>query len=219
MRAGRRAGAGRGHGASGRMGLWGLAAPLGAEPGRCWSLGFSGAAAEAGRVPGSLDGAAWAPSHKSVLAVWPWGTQRGRPSQGCSGLRLTKACSSPQNADLGGQGGERGSGGQVGGEQRIRAGQLALSTGLLPRRCGPSTPPQSRGSCHLLERKEQKSRGISLFRHLEARLPKHSGEWGVVGGRGQRRASEPTSGIAPSTCPHALSPGWGLPRQGPGSQG
>lgn len=108
MRAGRRAGAGRGHGASGRMGLWGLAAPLGAEPGRCWSLGFSGAAAEAGRVPGSLDGAAWAPSHKSVLAVWPWGTPRGRPSQGCSGLRLTKACSSPQNADLGGQGGERG---------------------------------------------------------------------------------------------------------------
>lgn len=121
----------------------------------------------------------------STRAVWPWAKGRGQTGTRCQG------CSSPRNADLGGQEGSRalGTGGQ-----KTGSGQASWPCPLVSRLCPAAQVPQSEGSCHLLERKGQKSRGSSLFRHLETRLPQHSGEWGPAGNRA--RGGRPSPGVA-----------------------
>lgn len=95
------------------------------------------------------------------------------------------------------------------------SGQASWPCPLVSCPCPAAHVPQSEGSCHLLERKEQKSRDSSLFRHLETQLDFLStvGSGGQQG-KGQRRASKPTSGVTQSTCQHAL-PARGLSRRDP----
>lgn len=146
-------GTGRGCGASGTIAPWGLAAPLGAEPSLVLVPGFSGTAAEAGPVQGFSDRCvAQAPRSKCLLAVWPRGSREGtgrrRPCKGCSGRRglpdllLFPECrpgQTRQAARLGG-GGVGAEAGQGRREQRIRAGQLALSTGSPAHALRPKLP-------------------------------------------------------------------------------
>lgn len=143
----------------------------------------------------------------STRAVWPWAKGRGQTGTRCQG------CSSPRNADLGGQEGSRalGTGGQ-----KTGSGQASWPCPLVSRLCPAAQVPQSEGSCHLLERKGQKSRGSSLFRHLETRLDFLS----TVGSGGQR-GTGPEEGVqAPEwrcsehvstrMCPQGGGPGIGL---------
>lgn len=194
----------------GRLGGW----PSGAwqhlrerSPARCRSLGFSGAAAGRDRS-GALGLAARAASGRSVLAVWPWASGKG-PSRGHP-AGAARGCEARWAGRVGGR-----LWGQLG-ESR---GSGQASWPYPPVSCPhpAAQAPLPRGICHLLERKERKSKGSSLCRHLETQLDflRTVGR-GDSGRRGQGRASKPTSGVAQSKCPHALSPAGGSRGRGLG---
>lgn len=92
----------------------------------------------------------------------------------------------------------------------------------------PAAPAPCPGSCHLLGRKDGKSKGSSLCRHLETRLPKHSGGGAVGEGPGEghqahewRRSEHVPTRTVPGGqgpgCPETPGtggPAWGSSREG-----
>lgn len=123
----------------------------------------------------------------STRAVWPWAKGRGQTGTRCQG------CSSPRNADLGGQEGEQGSGDRWA-KNRIRAGQLALSTGLPPVPCSPSPPVRGLLPSAGEEGTEITGQFSVQTSRNSTRLPQHSGEWGPAGNRA--RGGRPSPGVA-----------------------
>lgn len=173
-------GTGRGCGASGTIAPWGLAAPLGAEPSLVLVPGLLWNSSRGGTGPGLLRQMRGPGSPQQVsfgcVATGLKGrdgteeTLQGmlraeRPSRSAPLPRMQTWADVAGSTSWGGWGGGR----QGRGGENRGSGQASwpYPLGLLPTRCGPSS--LARGSCHLLERQEQKSRGSSLFRHLETR--------------------------------------------------
>lgn len=152
--------------------------------------------------------AARAASGRSVLAVWPWASGKG-PSRGHP-AGAARACEARWAGRVGGR-----LWGQLG-ESR---GSGQASWPYPPVSCPhpAAQAPLPRGICHLLERKERKSKGSSLCRHLETQL-----DFLRTVGRGGQWAKGPEEGIQAhewrrsEQVPTRTVPSWGLSRQGPG---
>lgn len=160
-------------------GPWGFQEGRPPEPGTRWSLGVSGAAAEVGPV---------------------WASPDGQPGPCGPGLREgARRGHAARAAPLPGMQiwvDRRGAGlwGQVGKKQRIRAGQLALSTGLPPVPCSPSPPVRGLLPSTGEEGTEITGQFSVQTSRNSTRLPQHSGEWGPAGNRA--RGGRPSPGVA-----------------------
>lgn len=168
---GRAGGTVRGCGASGRMALRGLAAPLGEEPSPVSVPGVLWSSSRGGTGLGPLD---WQPALPAAGLSWLCGPglqgrdPAGETPPGLPGAaRPAKARSSPSCRP-----GRTGRGAGLWGQLGERRGSGQASWPYPPVSCPhpAAQAPLPRGICHLLERKERKSKGSSLCRHLETQL-------------------------------------------------
>lgn len=160
-------------------GPWGFQEGRPPEPGTRWSLGVSGAAAEVGPVWASPDGQ-------------PGPCGPGLREEASRGLAARAAPLPGMQIWVDRWG--AGLWGQVGKKQRIRAGQLALSTGLPPVPCGPSPPVRGLLPSAGEEGTEITGQFSVQTSRNSTRLPQHSGEWGPAGNGA--RGGRPSPGVA-----------------------